>query len=140
MEHAGLLAWALVAYLGSGFLFILALRGLRSPPPALTGVMLSQAGTPQWVPDGHVEQELLDRRVRGRAHFLQRRQRRLPALDAALAGVDDATALAGQRQTQLAIAALCIIDDQGAVIVQPFAHDFLLNKLSNLHEKTSRSV
>jgi NAD(P) transhydrogenase subunit beta len=37
MEHAGLPPWALIAYLVSGVLFILALRGLSSPTSARAG-------------------------------------------------------------------------------------------------------
>jgi NAD(P) transhydrogenase subunit beta len=36
-EHVALPAWALLAYLVSGVLFILALRGLSSPATSRTG-------------------------------------------------------------------------------------------------------
>ena len=37
MEHVVLPAWALLAYLASGVLFILALRGLSSPATSRAG-------------------------------------------------------------------------------------------------------
>ncbi len=67
MEHAGLPAWALIAYLVSGVLFIFALRGLSSPATSRSGnrfgmigmgiavltTLLTQAPIPEggWLPD-----------------------------------------------------------------------------------------
>jgi len=67
MEHAGLPAWALIAYLVSGVLFIFALRGLSSPATSRSGnrfgmigmgiavmtTMLTQAPIPEgrWFPE-----------------------------------------------------------------------------------------
>ncbi|HKR93606.1 NAD(P)(+) transhydrogenase (Re/Si-specific) subunit beta [Novosphingobium sp.] len=63
MEHAVLPAWALVAYLLSGILFILALRGLSSPATSRRGNYLGMAGmaiammttlvTQAPIPEGH---------------------------------------------------------------------------------------
>ena len=63
MEHAVLPAWALVAYLVSGVLFILALRGLSSPATSRTGNRQGMAGmalavlttlvTQAPIPEGH---------------------------------------------------------------------------------------
>jgi NAD(P) transhydrogenase subunit beta len=44
MEHAGLPDWALIAYLISGVLFILALRGLSRPTSSRTGNRFGMAG------------------------------------------------------------------------------------------------
>jgi H+-translocating NAD(P) transhydrogenase subunit beta len=44
MEHAATPAWAMLAYLISGILFILALRGLSSPATSRTGNRLGMAG------------------------------------------------------------------------------------------------
>ena len=44
MEHAVLPAWALLAYLASGVLFILALRGLSSPASSRRGNMMGMVG------------------------------------------------------------------------------------------------
>ena len=44
MEHAVLPAWALLAYLASGVLFILALRGLSSPATSRRGNGFGMAG------------------------------------------------------------------------------------------------
>lgn len=44
MDHAVLPPWALLAYLGSGILFILALRGLSSPASSRRGNLMGMAG------------------------------------------------------------------------------------------------
>ena len=44
MEHTVLPAWALLAYLASGVLFILALRGLSSPATSRRGNLMGMAG------------------------------------------------------------------------------------------------
>ncbi len=63
MEHVGLPAWALIAYLVSGVLFILALRGLSSPPTSRSGNRYGMVGmgiavlttllTQAPIPEGH---------------------------------------------------------------------------------------
>jgi hypothetical protein len=70
---------------------------------------------------------------------LQRRQRRRTALDAALAGIDDLPLVTRQRQAQLTVAPVGVVNNQYAGLLQARDENLMLDELDNFHRRCFRT-